>query len=443
MCGLFALFGIRKAAELTVIGLHGLQHRAIDYAGIVSSDGNYLYRESGPGLARQVFTKEMLDRLHGKSALGHIRYPTVADDPTRDNTQPIMGHYRGVPFALAHNGNLTNVEELRKLLPNVPFLTSSDSEYILRLLERGTTGNLEEDLARVLKQLRGSFALVLIFPDRLIAVRDPQGNRPLSLGTINGGGLCLSSETCMFPNLDVRHVADIEPGTLVSITKDGVSASVRFAEADERKCRFEGIYFSHPASTVFDENVIRFRMALGAALQEFAPVPGADIVVGIPDSAKAIAMGYAQSKESGEFIEAIFRSHYVGRTFIAATQAMRDSEVAQKFYFADLEIVGKRIVLVDDSIVRGTTIPNLVRKLRARGALEVHVRIGCPPIMHPCRYGINTPTEAELVSAQFSPEELCKRIGADSLAFTPLSVLKELSAPPGSFCYACMDGKYW
>lgn len=442
MCAIFGVVNQRKATELTTIGLHGNQHRAIDYAGIVSSDGVNFYRERGTGLVRRVFSKEVLDRLHGKDALGHIRYPTVADDETRDNIQPIIGTYNNQPIAIAHNGNLTNVEVLRTMLPSSRLSTSMDTEYILRLLEMQQSGNIEHDLSTVFALLEGSFSLGILLPDRLLAIADKSGNRPLSIGRI-GDGYCISSETCAFPNVGAQFVQNVEPGTIVSIHRDGITIK-RFAEAQEKKCRFEGIYFSHPASQVFGETVSQFRVSLGRILEEHCPVRGgADIVTPIPDSSNFIAMGYGESGRSGKYYPVIARNHYVGRTFIAATQLKRNTEVAQKFTFSAEEIFGKRIVVVDDSIVRGTTLPSIVRVLRELGAHAIHVRIAAPPIRYSCTYGINTPTRTELIAARCTTDEICHEVGADSLEFLPLEILKTLSSDPERFCFSCMSGKYW
>src|SRR3989344_8416843 len=362
MCGIFAVWNVRKAAELTVIGLHAIQHRAIDYAGIVSSDSIHFYRERGAGLARQVFTRDVLNRLHGRDALGHIRYPTVTDDKTRDNIQPIVFVYNNQPIAIAHNGNLMNVRQLLEgPLRFSKLSTSMDTECIPRLLENLDTGHFEADLIATLLLLKGSFSLAILLPDRLIAVRDRQGNRPLSIGRA-GESYFVSSETCAFPNVGAEHVQDVLPGTFVSIDSRGLTTT-RFAEADEKKCRFEGVYFSHPASTIFGERVSRFRMSIGRELERLYPVPGADIVTPIPDSSNFIALGFAGSGRSGPYFPVLARSHYVGSTFIAATQAQRDEKVSQKSTFTAEEIRGKRIVLVDDSIVRGTTLPVIVSVL--------------------------------------------------------------------------------
>jgi amidophosphoribosyltransferase len=441
MCAIFGVWNAKKAAELCVIGLHGNQHRAIDYAGIVSSDGSNLYRECGPGLARQAFTKRMIDALHGQVALGHLRYPTVEDDETRDNIQPIVGNYGGVAIAIAHNGNLTNLDELREAIPGVKLATSMDTELVLRLLQKVCTGNIERDLATVCAQVKGSYALGILLPDRLIAVRDKSGNRPLSVGGSNGGYF-VSSETCAFGNVGATPLFDVLPGTMIVIDKDGIRTA-ELANPEEKKCRFEAIYFSHPSSKVFGEGVTTFRLKLGEALERHCPAPGASIVTPIPDSAVFIAQGFARSGRSGAYFPVIIRNHYVGRTFIAATQAMRDEDVSQKFNFTVEKIAGEKIVIVDDSIVRGTTLPKIVAHLRRYGAREVHVRIGCPPITYSCRYGINTPNRDKLIASKKTPEEICEWVGADSLAYLPLDVLKILSPKPESFCYACMTGEYW
>src|SRR3989338_4356562 len=293
MCAIFGVFNHSKAAEFTAVGLHGNQHRAIDYAGIVScDDGGNFYRERGSGLARQVFNEPTLNRLHGRSALGHIRYPTVTDNPTRDNIQPILGNYGG-SIALAHNGNVTNVTALRRFLPDLKMSTSMDSEFFLHLLEARHTGDVVVDLKSVFGLIQGSFSLGILLPDRLIAVRDKSGNRPLSIGRLEGG-FCISSETCAFPNVGAKFLAEVEPGSIVSIGLDGLSVQY-FAEVNERRCRFEAPYYSHPGSNVFGENIARFRTRLGELLEKCCPVEGgADVVTPVPDSANFIATGFGK-----------------------------------------------------------------------------------------------------------------------------------------------------
>ncbi len=442
MCAIFGVYHTRKAAELCVIGLHSMQHRAIDFAGIVSNDGRHFYREAHPGLVRIAFTAGMLERLHGLDALGHLRYPTVQDGPGRDNIQPLQGIYDGKPISIAHNGNLTNVDAL-KLDLNMPFATSLDSECILRLFEKYDSGDIVVDAAKVFSLLEGSYALCIMLPDVMIAVRDPTGNRPLSYGVSNGGYF-VSSETCALTAVDAEGIEDIRPGELVSFSVAGVAKHRLFESSTTLKqCRFESIYLGLPSSTIFGKSVATFRRELGIKLEEVCPAHGADIVTPVPDSAMYMAVGYGESQRSGVYMPVILRNHYVGRTFIAATQAKRDAEVVQKFSFASDEIRGKSIVLVDDSIVRGTTLPKIVRKLRTLGAKAVHVRIGSPPTVYPCRYGINTPTSEELIAAHQTPEEIRMSIDADSLEYLPLEVLRNLSPQPDSFCYACMNGEYW
>ena len=441
MCGIFAALNIPKAAEHVTIGLHATQHRARDYAGIATSDGQHIYRERGPGIVRQVFTRAMLDRLHGRDALGHIRYPTVDDDPTRDNIQPVLGYYAGREFALAHNGNLTNVEELRAMFPGAKLKTSLDTEMIVRLLEYFDSGDIEADIREVLRLVKGSCTFVMLLPNRIIAVRDKSGNRPLSIGK-SDEGYYVSSETCAFANVHAEFLMDVPAGSMVVLEYGGYR-TVELAKACEQNCRFEAIYFAHPGSRVFEEEVTPFRIALGRALEEFAPAIGADIVTPIPDSSNMIALGYGEGGRSGKFLPVITRNHYVGRTFIAATQAARDVEVSRKFGFTEGLIRGKSIVVIDDSIVRGTTMPKIVRRLYELRAKAVHVRIACPPILYSCHYGINTPTRDELAAVRYSRSELEELIGADSLQYLPLTHLRELSPRSEKLCYACMDGKYW
>lgn len=442
MCGIFGVWNVRKAAELSVIGLHHIQHRAIDYAGIVSTDGFNMYAYRGTGLVRQVFDSMSLDRLHGRAALGHIRYPTVADDPKRENIQPVVGRYGGLPIALAHNGNITNLEYVHTLIPaHIKPATSMDSECILLLLDVFATGDIEADIARIAGLLEGSFSLGVLLPDRLIAVRDKSGNRPLAVARL-ADGYCISSENCAFPSVEAVQVTELAPGAMAVINSEGLRMR-QFAVPEERKCRFEHIYFSHPASVVFGESVGRFRIRVGRLLEELFPVPGADIVTPIPFSSICMAMGFGESGRSGRYYPVITRNIFMGRSFIAASQADRDEKVANKFTFTADEIADRRLVVVDDSVVRNTTLPVIVKKLRRYGAREIHVRIGSPPIRYPCRYGINTPDQTKLIAFNHTPQQLCDRDGADSLEFLPLEALQSLAADPEHYCYACMDGTYW
>jgi amidophosphoribosyltransferase len=446
MCGLIGIKNVRKAAELAVVGAHELQHRARTYAGAASSDGERMYMHAGKGLAREVFTSAWLNRLHGTDAVVHVRYPTDADMEDRDNTQPIRGIYKGKDFALAHNGNLTNVKELRELLPQgSKFSTSTDSEYIVRLIEHLQTGNLRQDLSRVFSLLKGSFALVILMHDCVIAVMDSRNNHPLSIAKLNDG-YCVASETCAFPIVGAKFLMDVAPGTFTVITKQGL-AHTTFAQADMKRCVFELLYNSHVASRVFDVGVTRFRVAIGVELEKLFPVDGGDtdlIVTPVPDSGRPYAQGFAKNGRSGEDFQVIWRNHYVGRTFNAATQALRDEEVSRKFMFDADEIKGKRVVVLDDSIVRGTTLPKIINMLWQLGAKEVHARIATPAIKHICHYGIYMDEDdTDLIAAKLTPPQMAKKMGATSLEFLPLPELQRLLPDPTSYCFACMNGDYW
>jgi amidophosphoribosyltransferase len=445
MCGFVAIKGVRKAAELAVVGAHELQHRARTYAGAVSCDGQNFYHHAGAGLARQVFSDGRLDRLHGMDALVHLRYPTVAGGKGRDNTQPVYGIYGGKPFAVGHNGNLTNTNELASLLPeSIKMATALDTEYIVKLIEHNQSGDIKADLAKVFSMLKGSFALAVLTPEMLIAVQDKSSCHPLSIGQLEEG-YCISSEKCAFPIMGARHLFDVEAGSMVIISDRGLK-TVQFAEPQQRKCVFELLYNSHPASKVFGVGVARFRYQVGVELERLFPTPGSiDVIITpVPASGNPYAHGFAKSGRSGELCEVMYRNHYVGRTFNAATQALRDEEVSRKFIFDADEVKGKRVVVLDDSIVRGTTLPKIIAMLWNLEAKEVHVRIGTPAIKHICRYGIYMDEdETDLISAKFTPAEICRRMGATSLEFLPLENLKALLSDPGNFCYACMDGKFW
>lgn len=445
MCGIIAITGVPRAAELAVVGAHELQHRARTYAGAVTCDGENFYRFAGKGLARQVFGSETLGRLHGDDAIVHVRYPTLDDDPRFDNTHPILGIYGKKQFALAHNGNLTNVEELKTFLhPSTRMTTSLDTEYIVRLIEQRETGNIEADIAHVLSLLKGSFSLAILFPQFLIAARDKRGNRPLSIGRLEAG-YCVASETCAFPAMGARHRMDVEAGTMIVLTGSGMT-TWRFAQPQKKQCVFELLYNSLPVSRVFGVGVDKFREQVGAELERLFPVMGeADgIVTPVPDSGNSFARGYARCGKSGDFNQVILRNHYVGRTFNAASQGLRDEEVTRKFIWNAEEIQGKRIVVVDDSIVRGTTGPKIIDMLWWLGAKEVHMRIGTPPIVQLCRYGIYMDEdETDLLAAKYSLPEIAALFRATSLEFFPLEALKALLPDPENYCFTCMGEPYW
>lgn len=445
MCGIFGTFNAERAAEQTLMGLHGIQHRAVDFAGIATGDGTYIHLHTGADVARRVFANpDTLNKLHGRHALGHIRYGTskkTADDKFRDNTQPIKGWYNNQEFALAHNGNLNNLVELQQLLGK-PLMTTMDTEYIVRLLQKWQTGDLAADLKRVTSVLRGSYTMCLLFPDRLVAVQDPSNCHPLCLGK-RDDSYFISSESCTFGGIDADFVRDIEPGEILCISSDGLQSHT-YATPRRKQCRFELNYYSLPTSQTFGKPVDEYRIELGKLLERHCPAEGADIVTSVPDSANFIAVGYGENKRSGISRQVIIRNHYVGRSFIQESQAKRDTAVANKFSFSAHAIKGKKIVVVDDSIVRGTTLLKIVAKLRRYGAKEIHLRSASPPIKNPCLYGIDTPSHEELLcSGDINPEHVAYALGADSLMFLPLEVQKAMSPNPGNFCHACMDGNYW
>jgi len=382
--------------------------------------------------------------LPGTFAIGHTRYSTVAKTERNSAVyQPLRGQYGGEPFCLAHNGNLTNKTEFALKLGMPELAEGLDTELIVKSLEQSATGSFENDLCEVLRSLRGSFALLILFKNALYAARDAQGNRPLVVGA-NPRSYVFASETCALETLDAEFLSEIEAGTFVRTDGRGLGAPVRFAPANERRCAFEPVYFSHHAGDTFGVPLLEFRIRLGMALEEECPAP-ADIVLGVPDSASVIGMGYGRSGRSGTFVPALVRHHHAGgRTFILPSQDRREAAVRRKFQSARSTIAGKRVALVDDSIVRATTMRLLVRRIRLAGAKEVHVRSAFPPIKHPCRYGIDTPDKSELIAARHSVAGVRDYIRADSLEYLSMErLLSVLGGDPGSWCTACINGKYW
>ncbi len=452
-CGVFGVFGgaapvegevpaaENEAAKLTYLGLYALQHRGQESAGIVSTDGNELHLRRGMGLVEEVFPPEVLAQLPGVCAIGHTRYST-AGDTTLTNAQPIVIDCNKGKLALAHNGNLTNAVELRRRLEHRGsiFATTSDTEVIVHLVARSTARNLPGALAEALNQVEGAYSLVVLTRDELYAIRDPRGFRPLCLGRVDGMWLA-ASETCAFDLLNAEYVRDVEPGEMVRITRSGVE-SIHFApEKAHQHCIFEHVYFARPDSLVFARPVNQSREQLGRLLAREHPVP-ADLIVPVPDSGVPAAIGYAH--ESGiPFRMGLIRNHYIGRTFIQPAQAIRDFGVKLKLNPVRRLLEGKRIVLVDDSIVRGTTSRKIVRMVREAGATEVHVRISCPPTISPCYYGIDTPTREELIASQHSVEEIRQFLGADSLGYLSLEGLRNaVGDAEHSFCTSCFTGIY-
>ena len=445
-CGVFGVFGHPEAANLTYLGLYALQHRGQESAGIVSSDSTDLYPYKAMGKVEEIFTPAVLGKLPGPSAIGHTRYSTAGDKALL-NAQPIMIDCNKGKIAVAHNGNLTNAAEWRRKLEHRGsiFQTNSDTEVIVHLIARSQARNFSGALGDALNQVEGAYSLLVLTPDELYAVRDPRGFRPLVLGkvsSLNGPEAWVAaSETCAFDLLNAQYVREVEPGEMVRISKSGME-SIRFSpEKPHQYCIFEHVYFSRPDSIIFSRSVNHSREMLGRLLAKEHPVE-ADMVVPIPDSGVPAAIGYAL--ESGiPFRMGLIRNHYIGRTFIEPSQAIRNFGVKLKLNPVRELVEGKRVVLVDDSIVRGTTSRKLVRMMREAGASQVHMRISCPPTISPCYYGVDTPTKEELIASSNSPEQICKYLGADSLGYISLAGLKQaVNDNEGKFCTACYTGVY-
>jgi len=439
-CGIFGAAGVANAAEVTVLGLHALQHRGQESTGIVTCDGDGAFHaHKGLGLVADVYRGLDLGRLPGDLAVGHDRYST-AGRVTLENTQPLSIVYHGGALALAHNGNLVNARTLRARLEAAGsiFQTTLDSEVFLHLIARARSDGTGAALAAAAAEVRGAYALLLLAPGAVYAARDPHGFRPLCLGRL-GAGHVVASETCALDLVGADYLRDVEPGELVRLDGRGVSSQRLVPPGGAlHQCIFEHIYFSRPDSRVFGEDVDRVRRAIGRRLAVECPA-AADVVIAVPDSSNSIALGYAEG--SGLRYElGLIRNHYVGRTFILPGD--RDLGVRIKFNPVRSALAGRRVVVVDDSIVRGTTLRRLVGRLREAGASEVHVRVGSPPIAHACYYGIDTPRRHDLIAAQRTVEGIRDFLGADSLDYLSLAGLLACEGRPEDFCRACFTGEY-
>ena len=440
-CGVFGIYGDDEAANLAYLGLHALQHRGQEGAGIVTSNGADLKSHLGLGLVGEIFGPEELQGLDGACAVGHVRYSTTGESVAR-NVQPFVIRYKEGQVAIAHNGNLVNAAEIRSRLETSGsiFNTSSDTEVILHLLATSNQQTFINRLVDALAQVKGAYSLVLMTANRLVAVRDPLGIRPLVMGT-RGDAVVFASETCALDLIDGVYEREVEPGEMVIVDGQGVTSLSPFPREGRKACVFEEIYFSRPNSVTFGRSVYEQRYTMGQALAKVEPVE-ADVVVAVPDSGTSAALGYANAAEI-PFQQGLIRSHYVGRTFIEPSQRIRDFGVKLKLSPVKRVLEGKRVVVVDDSLVRGTTSRKIVRMLRTSGAAEVHVRICSPPIQGSCFYGVDTPTQEELIAHRMNIEGIRDYLGANSLAYLPLDSLRTgLGEEAGRFCDACFSLDY-
>ncbi len=441
-CGVFGVFGHPKAADLSYYGLYALQHRGQESAGIVTCDGKQFWSHRGMGLVSQVFNGRILHQLVGSMAIGHTRYSTTGSSQLQ-NAQPLTISCRRGQIAIAHNGNLTNAVALRDELEDKGqvFQTTVDSEIILHLMAQPMLGGTENNLIQTVRRIEGAYSLVIMTEQELIGIRDPHGFRPLSLGTVDGAWI-LSSETSAFDQIHAKAVRDVAPGEIIIIDKNGWRSVQAFPEQRRRAfCIFEYVYFARPDSLIADRSVYQVRVEMGRQLAREHPVE-ADIVIPVPDSGFCAALGY--SRESGIPLEMAFiRNHYVGRSFLQPSQLIRDFDVRVKLNLIPELVRDKRVIIVDDSIVRGTTCKARVKTLKEAGAREVHVRVSCPPHMHPCVYGIDFPDRSKLMAANHSVGEIQKYLTADSLAYlSEAGMVAATGLAKESFCMACYDGNY-
>jgi amidophosphoribosyltransferase len=440
-CGVFGIFGHPEAANLTYLGLYALQHRGQESAGIVAADGHRMRVSRAMGQVAEAFNEQTLEKLPGHLAIGHTRYSTAGESKI-ENAQPFLIDCAHGQIAVGHNGNLVNAGELRDQLVNSGsiFQTSSDTEVVLHLYARSKAPSVEEALVESVTQLSGAFSLVLLTKNRLVAARDPHGFRPLALGRL-GEAWIVCSETCALDLIGATYVRDVEPGELVIISDGGVRSLRLFPPSQLAQCIFEHVYFARPDSYVFGRSVNEVRTDLGRILAREAPAP-ADVVVPIPDSGVCAAVGFAE--EAGLPLRmGLIRNHYVGRTFIQPQQSIRHFSVRVKLNPVRSILDGKRVILLDDSIVRGTTSRKIVRMVKAAGAREVHLRISCPPTVSPCFYGVDTPSKSELIAATHSLEEIRKYVEADSLAYLSLEGMRSAVGPQqNDYCTSCYTGIY-
>ena len=447
MCGVIGIFGHPEASNLAYLGLHALQHRGQESAGIVSSDGQQLHCVREMGHVGEIFTEERLSFLPGSSAIGHVRYSTTGDSVTK-NVQPLAVNYSQGSIAIAHNGNLVDAADVRARLEDEGsiFQSTCDTEIILHLLARSREGDLPARISDALHSVHGAYSLAFLSETSMIAVRDPLGMRPLSLGRHKKNGWVVASETCAFELIEAEYIRDIEPGEMLVMDRDGARSLRPFMPEEPRRCVFEWIYFARPDSTIAGQSVYGARENMGRRLAVEHPIE-ADIVIPVPDSGTAAAIGYA--RESGiPFDQGLIRSHYIGRTFIEPSESIRHFGVKLKLSPVRDVLAGKRVVVVDDSIVRGTTSGKIIGMIRSAGAKEVHLRISSPPTIGPCHYGIDTPDRNKLIASSHSVDEVRRFVGADTLGYLSIeglhaAVSKVLTKHEHrGLCDACFSNRY-
>jgi len=442
MCGIFGVHGHPDATHIAQLGLYSLQHRGQESVGVVSIDHNGVARAvRSMGTLSDSLAQE-LAKMPGVSAVGHTRYSTSGSS-TIENAQPVVARSKGGYITLAHNGNLTNAAEMRHELEEQGsiFASTNDSEVIVHRLARSTAATPAERLADALQGVEGAYSLIVAMGDTLLAARDPRGWRPLAMGRL-GDSLVFASETCALDIVGATIEREVEPGEIIAVNGHGPASTFPLPKQESRRCVFEYVYFARPDSRVFGGSVDRARRALGRRLAQECPAPTAELVFSVPDSSNSAALGYAE--ESGLPYElALIRNHYVGRTFIQPTQAGRDAKVKVKYNAVREVVEGRSVVMVDDSIVRGTTTRGLVAMIRAAGAREVHMRVSSAPVTGPCYYGIDTPSRDELIAANLTPPEIATHLGVDSLGYLSLDgMLESAPAGPHGFCHACFSGDY-
>ena len=442
MCSVVGIYGNENAGKLCFYSLFSMQHRGQEAAGISSNDKGKIKTVKDRGLVTQIFKEEHFKILKGNMAIGHTRYSTAGDDSILD-AQPVFARYGLGEISIVHNGNLVNAKEIREDLTKrgAIFQTNMDTENIIHLIAKNYQKNtLKERIIDAVKKIKGAFSLVIMSRSKMFAIRDPFGFRPLSIGKIKNGGYIVASETCAFELVGAEFIRDVNPGEMITFEDDGFKSEIIF-NPTPKQCIFEYIYFARPDSNVFGKNVYSVRKQMGRELALELPID-ADMVIPVPDSGVAAALGYAQ--ESGiPFEMAIMRNHYVGRTFIEPTQEIRNLKVKMKLSPIKHKIEGKKIVVIDDSIVRGTTSKRIVQMLKEAGAKEVHMRIAAPATTGPCYYGVDTPTKEELIASKMSVDDICKYIGADTLAYLSIEgIIKAIKDKKENYCFACFDDNY-